>query len=50
MDEVTYGPMQPVAIGLEKTNFQSQIREIESAMEKEIIMLIDLLFFGLKRL
>jgi hypothetical protein len=39
MDEVTYGPMQPMAIGLEKTNFQSQILEIESSMEKEIIML-----------
>jgi uncharacterized membrane protein len=45
MDEVMYGPMQLVVIGFENPNFQGQIRrEFESAMEKGIIRLIDLLF------
>ena len=45
MDEVMYGPMQLVVIGFPDPNFQGQIRqEMESAMEKGIIRLIDLLF------
>lgn len=45
MDEVMYGPMQLVVIGFPDPNFQGQIRrELDSAMEKGIIRLIDLLF------
>jgi uncharacterized membrane protein len=45
MDEVMYGPMQLFVIGFPDPNFQGQIRrEFESAMEKGIIRLIDLLF------
>jgi len=45
MDEVMYGPMQLVVIGFPDPNFHGQIRrEFESAMEKGIIRLIDLLF------
>ena len=45
MDEVMYGPMQLVVIGFPDPKFHGQIRrEMESAMEKGIIRLIDLLF------
>jgi len=45
MDEVMYGPMQLIVIGFPDPNFHGQIRqEMESAMEKGIIRLIDLLF------